>query len=124
MREHDERGEDRGEGANLNLPLAPGSGDGPWLEAVDRLCAFARDGGARGLVVALGVDAAGGDPESPLEVTSEGYRSAGELLGALALPTAIVQEGGYDLDRVGELVVATLEGVEAGASRATGPRAG
>lgn len=109
-----ERGAGDGEGANLNLPLAPGTGDGPWLESVAELCEFAGSAGAGGIVVALGVDAAGGDPESPLEVTAEGYRGAGELLGGLGLPTAIVQEGGYDLDTIGELVVATLEGVESG----------
>jgi len=107
-----EDGGDGGEGSNLNLPLAPGSGDGPWLEAVAELCGFARAAGARGLVVALGVDAATGDPESPLAVTTGGYRAAGELLGALGLPTVVVQEGGYDLDAIGELVVATLEGLD------------
>ncbi len=108
-----ERGSGAGAGANLNLPLEPGSGDGPWLDAVATLCDFARAAGARGLVVALGVDAAGGDPESPLEVTVDGYRAAGGLLGGLGLPAAIVQEGGYDLATIGELVVATLEGFSA-----------
>jgi acetoin utilization deacetylase AcuC-like enzyme len=115
-----ERGAEGAEGANLNLPLAPGTGDGGWLDAIAALCAFAVASEARGLVVALGVDAAAGDPESPLEVTADGYHRAGELLGDLGLPTVIVQEGGYDLDRVGELVVATLEGI----SSASGSRAG
>jgi acetoin utilization deacetylase AcuC-like enzyme len=108
-----ERGVGEGEGSNLNLPLEPGSGDGPWLEAVAELCDFARAAGARGLVVALGVDAAAGDPESPLAVTAAGYRAAGELLGAIGLPTVVVQEGGYDLAAIGELVVVTLEGIDA-----------
>ena len=112
-----ERGAGDGDGANLNLPLAPGTGDGSWLEAVASLCEFAREAGAVGLVAPLGVDAAGGDPESPLEVSTDGYRAAGELLGGLGLPTAIVQEGGYDLDRIGELVVATLEGFESATSQ-------
>jgi acetoin utilization deacetylase AcuC-like enzyme len=107
-----ERGAGDGAGANLNLPLAPGTGDGPWLEAVTSLCELARDAGARGLVVALGVDAAASDPESPLAITLEGYRAAGELLGKLGLPTVVVQEGGYDPGTIGELVVATLEGIE------------
>ncbi|HET6831355.1 MAG TPA: hypothetical protein VFH44_08410, partial [Solirubrobacterales bacterium] len=106
-----ERGAGDGAGANLNLPLAPGSGDGPWLEAAASLCELARDSGARSLVVALGVDAAAADPESPLAVTAAGYRAAGEQLGALGLPTVVVQEGGYDLGAIGELVVATLEGL-------------
>ena len=63
------------------------------------------------LVVALGVDAAAGDPESPLEVTAAGYREAGRILGELGLPTVVVQEGGYDLATIGPLVVETLFGL-------------
>jgi acetoin utilization deacetylase AcuC-like enzyme len=66
-------------------------------------------------VVALGVDAAGGDPESPLDVTAEGYREAGRVLGALRLPTVVVQEGGYDLNEIGRLVLEALSGIEEGA---------
>ena len=48
-------------------------------------------------MVSLGVDAAADDPESPLRVTPDGYREAGAILGALGLPTVVVQEGGYHL---------------------------
>ena len=96
--------------SNLNLPLAPGSGDDAWLGAVRAAAAFAE--GASALVVALGVDAAAADPESPLLVTEAGYHEAGRILGALGLPTVVVQEGGYDLSTLGPLVVATLEGIE------------
>ena len=65
------------------------------------------------------MDAAGGDPESPLEVTPDGFRAAGRALGALGLPTVFVQEGGYDLDTIGPLVAETLLGFE----EATRPRA-
>ena len=95
--------------ANFNFPLAPGTGDGEWLAAVRQAAEFA--GGARALVVALGVDAAAGDPESPLEVTQEGYREAGRILGEIGLPTVVVQEGGYDLETIGTLVVETLKGL-------------
>jgi acetoin utilization deacetylase AcuC-like enzyme len=97
---------------NLNLPLAPGSGDREWLEAVSELAEWARD--AAGLVVALGVDAAASDPESPLEVSTGGLREAGRLLGSLALPTVVVQEGGYDLESLGPLVREALLGLEEG----------
>ena len=95
--------------ANLNAPLAPGSGDEAWLAAVRRAAAFAAP--ARALVIALGADAAAGDPESPLEATPAGYREAGRILGALGLPTVVVQEGGYDLATIGPLVVETLAGL-------------
>ena len=54
-----------------------------------------------------------GSPESPLLVSAEGYRRAGELIGALG-PVVAVQEGGYDLPSLGNLVVATLTGLRTG----------
>jgi acetoin utilization deacetylase AcuC-like enzyme len=107
-----ETGAGEGVGANLNLPVAPGSGDEPWLAAIEELAAWARGGGARALVVALGVAAAAGDPESPLRVSPEGFAAAGRVLGSLRLPTVVVQEGGYDLDTIGGLVHQTLAGLE------------
>jgi len=94
---------------NLNIPLAPGSPDIAWLAAVQRAAEFAAP--AKAVVVALGVDAAAGDPESPLEVSTAGYREAGRILGGLGLPTVVVQEGGYDLAAIGPLVVETLAGL-------------
>ena len=109
-----ETGSGEGAGANKNLPLPPGTGDEPWLDAVSTLAAWARESGATSLVVPLGVDAAAGDPESPLNVTVSGFRRAGRLLGELRLPTVLVQEGGYDLETLGELVREVLLGVEEG----------
>lgn len=104
--------DETGDGSNRNLPLPPGAGDEPWLAAVAELVAWTR--GAAGLVVALGVDAAADDPESPLQVSAAAFRKAGALLGALGVPTVVVQEGGYDLERLGPLVRETLLGLEEG----------
>lgn len=113
-----ERGRGLGEGANRNIPLAPGSGDDAWLSAVERLCADVRAHEADAIVLSLGVDAAAADPESPLQVSADGYRAAGALIGQLG-PVAAIQEGGYDLASLGDYVVATLTGVQAGQHRAT-----
>ena len=94
--------------------MAPRTGDDEWLAAVGEAVGLTRSFGARALVVALGVDAAAADPESPLDVTGEGFHEAGRLLGSLGLPTVVVQEGGYDLAAIGGLVLAALEGVEEG----------
>ena len=61
-------------------------------------------------MIALGVDAAVDDPESPLQVTLQGYHP-GDILGALGLPAVVVQEGGYHLPTLGHLVGATLDGL-------------
>ena len=91
--------------ANVNVPLPPSSGDAIWLAAVDRVAATVEEHRCEALVVALGVDAAAGDPNSPLAVTEDGYRQAG-------MPTVLVQEGGYVLETIGPLVRAALEGFE------------
>ena len=66
---------DESDESNLNVPVAPASGDEPWLAAVREAAAFAS--GARALVIALGVDAATADPESPLAVHPRRLRRSG-----------------------------------------------
>jgi acetoin utilization deacetylase AcuC-like enzyme len=108
----DETGDGEGKGATLNVPLAPGTRDVPWMEAVARICESALQFGVDAVVVSLGVDAAGVDPESPLQVTDAGFGGAGRLLAALELPTVLVQEGGYHLPSLGPLVRTVLAGFD------------
>ena len=103
----EETGEGEGLGANLNLPLDPGTSDDAWLAGVERLASVGA--GCRSMVISLGVDAWKDDPESPLRVTMDGFAQAGDLLGRMALPTVIVQEGGYDLNALADLVAAFLD---------------
>lgn len=93
----DETGNGRGLGMNRNLPLAPGSGDTEFAAAVESACEWVAANGVETLVVSLGVDAGGQDPESPLQVSTGGFAAAASTLAALALPTVLVQEGGYHL---------------------------
>lgn len=102
----DETGRGDGVGATMNVPLAPESGDGPWLDGVARLADAAAQRGATALVVSLGVDAAKDDTESPLRISLDGYGRGGEILHSLGLPTVLVQEGGYHLETLGPLVAA------------------
>jgi acetoin utilization deacetylase AcuC-like enzyme len=102
----DETGRGNGMGTNLNVPLAPGSGDDAWLDGLDRLIDAVA--GVDALVVSLGLDAAADDPESPLRITRDGFAATGARLAALDLPTVLVQEGGYHLPTLGGLVVAVL----------------
>ncbi len=104
----DETGTGVGAGCTRNLPLPEGTGDGPWTAAVAELAAWTAETGATALVVSLGVDAASDDPESPLQVTADGFATAGRVLGELGLPTVVVQEGGYHLPTLGGLVAAYL----------------
>ena len=108
----DEVGAGPGEGANRNVPVPPGSGDGEWVAAIESLVAWVAEHRPSALVAPLGVDAAADDPESPLCVTRAGFRKAGHVLGGTGLPTVFVQEGGYDPGSIGDLVRNVLEGYE------------
>jgi acetoin utilization deacetylase AcuC-like enzyme len=97
----DERGVDEGLGYNYNLPIPRGTGDDdymPSLEAaIRRIDAFAPDA----LVIALGLDAYVGDPFAGLAITTDGFARIAERIGAMNLPTVMVQEGGYLSDDLG-----------------------
>ncbi len=109
----DEIGAGDGVGFNLNEPVPPGGGDDVWLAALDSVNTFVEIHQPDAVVVSLGVDAAITDPESPLQITKLGYEASGKAIASLDLPTVFVQEGGYDLNTIGELVGATLGGFEA-----------
>ena len=94
----DERGAGEGLGANLNVPLAPGSGDETFLEACRTLIEAVRIHKSEVLVVSAGWDAHRDDPLSLLDVSTDAFARIGELLADLRLPTLIVQEGGYSLE--------------------------
>lgn len=107
-----ERGEGRGLGYNLNLPLARGTDDDGFLKALDvaleRVALF----GADVLVVALGLDASIDDPFQGLAVTQEGFARIGAALAGLKIPVLFVQEGGYLCDSLGENLTRCLVGYQ------------
>jgi acetoin utilization deacetylase AcuC-like enzyme len=98
----DETGALEGEGANLNLPLEPGAADEAFIDANQRLALAVQAHGAEALIVSAGWDAHRDDPLSKLAVTTDAYPRIGEIWGKLALPTLIVQEGGYSLTAVAQ----------------------
>ncbi len=110
----DEEGAGAGRGCNLNLPLPPGSGDDAYADAVRRLADAVKAFGAQALVISAGWDAHRDDPLSRLAVTTSAYEVLGGLLAQLALPSVIVQEGGYSLAAVAEAAPAFVTAFRAG----------
>jgi acetoin utilization deacetylase AcuC-like enzyme len=105
-----ERGGGLGEGFNLNFPLPIGSGDEPWLAALAAGLAAVRGFHPDALVVSLGLDASEHEPLNALSVTEAGFARAGEQIGGFRLPTAIIQEGGYNTSVLGVLLARFLAG--------------
>ena len=109
----DEYGEDAGDGFNLNLPLAEGTGDAAYLESLQGALERVRQFSPDVLVVALGLDASEHDGHHPfLKITTNGFARITRALSELMLPTVLVQEGGYVSDYLGRNLAAALDGFE------------
>jgi acetoin utilization deacetylase AcuC-like enzyme len=106
----DEHGGGLGEGCNLNLPLALGTGDPGWLAAIGTGLAAISAFRADAMVVSLGFDASEFEPLNALTVTEDGFARAGRAIGEVGLPTAIVQEGGYNVGLLGALLRRFMDG--------------
>lgn len=107
-----ERGAGAGTGANLNIPLPLGTGDAPYMKALDDAITMIRAFAPGALVVALGLDASEEDPLQGLKITTNGFRQIGASLARIGLPTVLVQEGGYLSDILGTNLAAVLAGYE------------
>ena len=107
----DETGAGRGAGRNLNVPLPIGTADDDYASALGAACEAIAGFDPGLVVVSLGVDTFHNDPISDLAITTQGLREQGELVAQLALPTVILQEGGYDVAAIGDNVSAFLLGI-------------
>jgi len=114
----DEAGIGAGAGFNVNFPLPRGTEFNAWRDALRHGLARIATFRADGLVVSLGVDTFAEDPISFFRLQSEDFFAYGRMLGACALPTLFVLEGGYAIDAIGINVVNVLSGFEEGAATA------
>jgi acetoin utilization deacetylase AcuC-like enzyme len=104
----DETGEGDAAGANRNWPLPHGTSYREYRTALGEALTAIEEWGCDALVAAAGFDTAGGDPLGLFRLRREDFADMGALVSALGLSTVVVQEGGYDLDRIGGDVAAFL----------------
>jgi acetoin utilization deacetylase AcuC-like enzyme len=123
------RGEGAGRGANLNIPLPPGTGHAGYLMAMERIVlpalhAFRPDV----IIVACGYDAAAVDPLSRMMATAETFRAMTQMVMAAADALCggrlvLVHEGGYSEVYVPFCGHAVIEALSGSAVRAPDPLA-
>lgn len=105
-----EKGKGAGEGATLNFPLPPGSGDEDILpiyreRLVEVVEAFAPDI----LLVSAGYDLHALDPLASLRVSTAGVAGIVEaIMTSCDKPKLFMLEGGYHLEALGDCVAETL----------------
>jgi len=119
----DEKGEGPGEGFNINYAM-PEKLDGiRYAEVLQRALSRVRRFGPKFLVVALGFDTAKGDPTGSWSLGPKDFEYNGQLIGAMGLPTLVVQEGGYRTRTLGTNARRFFTGLAASAF-ALSPHAG
>jgi acetoin utilization deacetylase AcuC-like enzyme len=114
-----ERGEGRGEGYTINLPLPAGSDDAAYLEVFERvILPAARAYRPELVLVSAGFDAHAGDPLAGMRLTADGFAALAHRLAGVANDAAdgrlvAILEGGYDPTALAASVVATLAVLDA-----------
>ena len=114
-----EVGEDEGRRMNLNFALAEHLDGKEYLRILERALARIRAFSPRFLVVCLGLDMAKADPTGTWSLRSVDYERNGRMIGGAALPTLIVQEGGYNTRNLGTHARHFFSGLWAGARAAS-----
>ena len=116
----DERGSGVGEGFNLNVPLPEAQTGEDYRQALKRAIAKVVDFAPAVLIVALGLDIAKGDPTGTWSLVPKDFEENGRMIGAMSLPTLVVQEGGYRTRTLGTNAVRFFQGLVAGSRAAQG----
>ena len=103
-----EQGQGPGQGYTHNIALPPAVDDEAYLAALDQALEKLQIFAPAALVLSLGLDIYRGDPLGDFHVSLEAFGRIGDRLAALAMPTLIVQEGGYNIDQGGSALVNLL----------------
>ncbi|NOH02880.1 MAG: histone deacetylase family protein [Chloroflexi bacterium] len=105
----DETGAGEGLGFHKNYPLPKGTGDDGYLAALDDALEMIRKFAPGYLVLSTGMDTFDGDPLGKFHITRDGFAEIGKRIAGLNLPAAIIMEGGYANEALGENIRTLLE---------------
>lgn len=105
----DETGAGAGVDFHKNYPLPKDTGDEGYLAALENALEMIRTFAPQYLVLSTGMDTFDGDPLGKFHVTRAGFGEIGKRIAGLNLPTAVIMEGGYANDELGENLVTLLE---------------
>jgi acetoin utilization deacetylase AcuC-like enzyme len=107
----DETGTGPGLGANLNVPLPPGTGVREYRPALAQAIELVGKFRPAFAVLAFGADAHEADPIGGFKLPTGYFREIGVAVRELGMPTVVTQEGGYNLDALGPCVAEVLRGL-------------
>ncbi|MEO7164724.1 MAG: histone deacetylase family protein [Bdellovibrionia bacterium] len=106
-----EKGEGRGKGFNLNIPLPRGCDGQEYMRQMRlKVLPFIQSFDPGLLIVSAGFDTYQDDPIGAFALETGDYAELGEIIGKLNISTIILQEGGYHVQKLGLNVTTFLRG--------------
>lgn len=96
-----ERGNNAGEGFNINFPLKEKINGSEYKIVLKKALKLIKKFNPDFLVIALGLDPEKNDPTGTWSLEKKDFFENGFLIGSLKKPTLVVQEGGYDTKVLG-----------------------
>jgi acetoin utilization deacetylase AcuC-like enzyme/GNAT superfamily N-acetyltransferase len=97
----DEKGFGLGQGYNINYPLPQEIDGKKYFHILEKALIKIKKYKANFMIVALGLDTAKGDPTGSWNLKAKDFERNGELIGALRIPSLVIQEGGYNQKNIG-----------------------
>jgi acetoin utilization deacetylase AcuC-like enzyme len=107
----DEIGKGQAIGTNLNEPLPKDAQIEEYSAALERIINKVREFNPAYLIIAAGFDTHKDDPIGGFKLGTEDFFSIGNQFKALKTPTLVCQEGGYNVDILGNCVKNFLWGL-------------
>lgn len=107
----EENGKGQAVGTNHNEPLPAGSRLEQYSMALDRILLKIRGFNPAYLIIAAGFDTHEKDPIGSFKLHTADYQIIGKQFRSLGIPVLICQEGGYNLNVVGDSVKNFLVGI-------------
>jgi acetoin utilization deacetylase AcuC-like enzyme len=108
-------GEGEGLGYNHNFPLEIKASNDIYLNALNKGLLRLYEHSPSFLVVSLGFDGYVNDPLGLFNLTKEFYAVAAQSISQLKIPILTIQEGGYNIGELPELLSVYLENLKVGA---------
>jgi len=108
----EEKGKGQAVGTNHNEPLPMGTQLTQYIEALERIIKNIRQFDPAYLIIAAGFDTHESDPIGGFKIRTEEFIEIGSRFAAMNIPTLICQEGGYNVDVLGECVKNFLIGIK------------
>jgi acetoin utilization deacetylase AcuC-like enzyme len=106
-----ETGSGKGLGYNINMPLMPETDEKTYLEALDKVLDKIKKYNPSFFIMSLGLDAYKLDPICQFKLDIDSYYIIGKKIREMNLPTLVVQEGGYYVEGLGDIVVSYFKGM-------------